>query len=69
MRIAVFSDIHFNYEALDAVINDINKNNYDKVYFLGDVLSKGPNPKECLELVMNNNINTILGIMNFIFFV
>lgn len=61
MRIAVFSDIHSNYEALDAVINDINKNNYDKVYFLGDVLSKGPNPKECLELVMNNNINTILG--------
>lgn len=61
MRIAVFSDIHSNYEALDAVINDINKNNYDKVYFLGDVLSKGPNPKECLELVMNNNINMILG--------
>ncbi len=61
MRIAVFSDIHSNYEALDAVIYDINKNNYDKVYFLGDVLSKGPNPKECLELVMNNNINMILG--------
>ena len=61
MRIAVFSDIHSNYEALECVISDIKKNNYDKVYFLGDVLSKGPNPKECLELVMNNNIDMILG--------
>ena len=61
MKIAVFSDIHSNYEALAAVIDDINKNDFDKVYFLGDVLSKGPNPKECLDLVMNNNINFVLG--------
>lgn len=61
MRIAIFSDIHSNLESLEAVINDIKQNNIDKTYFLGDALSKGPNPKECLELIMNNNIKMILG--------
>lgn len=61
MKIAVFSDIHSNLEALEAVVEDINKNNFDKVYFLGDVLSKGPNPRECLELLMKNNYNIIFG--------
>ena len=61
MKIAIFSDIHANLEALEAIINDIKMNNFDKVYFLGDVLSKGPNPKECLELIMENNIDMLLG--------
>ena len=61
MRIAVFSDIHSNLEALECVISDVKKNNYDKVYFLGDVLSKGPNPRECLELIMENDIKMVLG--------
>lgn len=61
MKIAIFSDIHSNFEALECVISDIKKNNYDKVYFLGDVLSKGPNPRECLDLIMENDINVVLG--------
>lgn len=61
MRIAVFSDIHGNLEALKAVIGDIKKSNFDKVYFLGDAISKGPNPRECLDLIMENNINMVLG--------
>ena len=61
MKIAVFSDIHANLQALEAILKDIKENNFDEIYFLGDVLSKGPNPKECLELIMNNNINMTLG--------
>ena len=61
MKIAVFSDIHSNYQALISIINDIKKENVDKIICLGDNLSKGPNPKECLELIMNNNIDMVLG--------
>lgn len=61
MKIAIFSDIHANYQALEAIISDIKENNFDKVYFLGDALSKGPNPKECLELIMENDIEMVLG--------
>lgn len=61
MKIAIFSDIHANYQALEAIISDIKESNFDKVYFLGDALSKGPNPRECLELIMENNIEMVLG--------
>ena len=31
MKIAVFSDIHGNYQALDAIMNRIEKDNYERV--------------------------------------
>lgn len=61
MRIAVFSDIHGNLEALQAIISDIKSKNFDEIICLGDVLSLGPNPRECLELIMNYNIKMVLG--------
>ena len=61
MRIAIFSDIHANLEALEAIVSDIKINHFDKVYFLGDALSKGPSPRECLELIMENDIEMTLG--------
>ena len=61
MKIAIFSDIHANLQALEAIISDIKVNNFDKVYFLGDALSKRPNPRECLELIMKNDIEMVLG--------
>ena len=61
MKIAVFSDIHSNLQALEAILEDIKKYNVDRIICLGDILSKGPNPKECLELVMNSNVELLLG--------
>ncbi len=60
-KLAVFSDIHGNLQALEAILNDINNNDYDEVYCLGDVIALGPNPKECLDLIIKNNIKLILG--------
>lgn len=60
-KIAIFSDIHSNFEVLSAIMNDINKNNFDEVICLGDTLGLGPNPKECLDLIINSNIKMILG--------
>ena len=61
MRLAVIADIHGNKEALESVINDIKKRDVDKIICLGDTISLGPNSKECLDIIIDNNINMVLG--------
>lgn len=62
MKIAIFSDIHGNLQALESIINDIkNNNNYDEIICLGDTIGIGPNPKECLDIIIDNNIQMVLG--------
>lgn len=46
---AVISDIHGNLEALEAVLDDIQNQNINQVYCLGDVIGYGPNPRECID--------------------
>lgn len=53
-RIAVISDIHGNLESLKAVLNDIKERNIDKVICLGDIIEKGSNSHECIELIKDN---------------
>ena len=60
-KIAVFSDIHGNYQALDAILNDIKKYNYDEVIFLGDAIGIGPEPYKCLDRLLKSNITYIYG--------
>lgn len=61
MRIAIFSDVHGNREALTSIIEDIKKENIDEVICLGDTIGIGPNPKECMDLIVDNNIKMVLG--------
>ena len=41
-KIAVFTDIHGNYEALKSIVGDIKKDNFDEVICLGDLTGIGP---------------------------
>jgi diadenosine tetraphosphatase ApaH/serine/threonine PP2A family protein phosphatase len=50
---AIISDIHSNFEALQAVLEDIKKHEVTEIYCLGDVVGYGPNPRECVDLVMS----------------
>ena len=61
MRIAVFSDIHGNYQALDAIMKHIKKNKIDKIIFLGDAVGLGPSFNECLKVLNNKDIIFIAG--------
>lgn len=61
MKRALISDIHGNLEALEAVLKDIGTVSVDEIYCLGDIIGYGPNPCECLDLVMNRCKATILG--------
>jgi diadenosine tetraphosphatase ApaH/serine/threonine PP2A family protein phosphatase len=49
---AIISDIHSNFEALQAVLEDIGKHQVSEIYCLGDVVGYGPNPRECVDLIM-----------------
>jgi predicted phosphodiesterase len=61
MRLAFISDIHANLEALEAVLEDISKNNIDEVICLGDIVGYGANPNECVEIVSQRCPVSILG--------
>jgi diadenosine tetraphosphatase ApaH/serine/threonine PP2A family protein phosphatase len=49
---AIISDIHGNLEALQAVLEDIQRQGADDIYCLGDLVGYGPNPGECIDLAM-----------------
>ncbi|MDA0835672.1 MAG: metallophosphoesterase family protein [Planctomycetota bacterium] len=51
--IAIISDIHGNLEALEAVLADIKQRDITTIYCLGDIVGYGPNPRECIDLVMD----------------
>lgn len=61
MRRALISDIHGNLEALTVVLEDIKAQGISEIYCLGDVIGYGPNPRECIDLVMEAATATLLG--------
>ncbi|MGN6134675.1 MAG: metallophosphoesterase family protein [Aureliella sp.] len=61
MRQALISDIHSNLEALSTVLADIARQKIDRIVCLGDIVGYGPNPCECLDLVIAKADLTILG--------
>jgi len=60
-RIAIFSDIHSNLEALEAVLEDIADEKITRRVCLGDIVGYGPNPVECLLRVRSLGCVILLG--------
>lgn len=67
-KVAVISDIHANLEAFQIVLQDIEDQDIDFVFCLGDIVGYGPNPREVLELsrvfdfiLMGNHENAIFN--------
>jgi predicted phosphodiesterase len=61
MRIAIFSDVHGNLTALEAVWANIEGQAVDATVFAGDLCLNGPRPAECLRLVREHGITSIYG--------
>ena len=59
MRILLVSDIHSNFAALDAVINDAGA--FDQVWCLGDLVGYGPGPNECIERLRGFDLICLAG--------
>jgi predicted phosphodiesterase len=51
MRVALISDVHGNYHALEAVLEEIDAESVDAVWCLGDTVGYGPLPNECCAAV------------------
>lgn len=61
MKIAIFSDVHANIQAMEAVWDDIQQQDPDEVYCLGDLVGYGANPNEVIEFIRDNEIPIIMG--------
>lgn len=65
MRYAIFTDIHANLEALEAVlakIDEIAKEEpIDQIWFLGDLVGYGPDPNECIRVLRERTDVIIAG--------
>jgi predicted phosphodiesterase len=58
---AVFSDVHGNLPALEAILEDIKDRGVASIICLGDLVGYGPFPNEVVALVRERGIPTIMG--------
>ena len=58
MKIAVISDIHGNMDALEAVMNDIEKEACDKIFVLGDYAMAGPEPTLVIDWFLKKQFDS-----------
>jgi putative phosphoesterase len=61
MRIAIISDIHANLPALEAVWADLDAQEPDAVFCLGDLVGYGAHPNEVIDFVQARQIPTVIG--------
>lgn len=61
MRIAIFSDIHGNDYAFEAVETDIKKQKVDQLVCLGDAIQSGPQPSAVVQRLRRLNCPVVMG--------
>ncbi|MCE2504827.1 MAG: metallophosphoesterase family protein, partial [Chlorobi bacterium] len=57
--VAVIADIHGNVAALNAVLEDLQSQPYDRLVVAGDLVLNGPRPVESLDAIQNLGAPTI----------
>lgn len=60
-KVAIFSDIHANLPALQAVLSDMRQRHLEQRYCLGDLVGYGTFPNEVVALIRESKIPTIMG--------
>ncbi len=61
MRLGIISDVHSNFEALQATHKELEKRGCEKIISLGDVVGYGPSPNECIDFFIEHEIESIKG--------
>lgn len=61
MRVAVISDIHANYTALQEVLKDIENEGCEKIFCLGDLILAGPQPRMTIDFIKEQDWTIIQG--------
>jgi putative phosphoesterase len=65
MKIALFSDIHANLPALEAFFVDVEKQQPDAIYCLGDLVGYNIWPNEVINEIRKRKVPTIAGNYDF----
>jgi putative phosphoesterase len=60
MRVALLADIHGNLLALDAVLEELGREEIDRIVCLGDV-AVGPQPRESLDRIRSLGCPVLMG--------
>jgi diadenosine tetraphosphatase ApaH/serine/threonine PP2A family protein phosphatase len=71
-RVGLISDIHANLHALEAVLAELDADELDEIWSLGDVVGYGPRPNECCRVtrertalgMVGNHDLVVLGVEN-----
>jgi predicted phosphodiesterase len=61
VRVAVFSDLHANIQAVEAVLARIDALRVDEVVCLGDIVGYNANPNEVVALLRRRGIRVVQG--------
>ncbi len=61
MPTAIISDVHANGQALKAVLEDIDQRGIDRIISLGDIIGYGPDPLECVDLIRERCVWSLMG--------
>ena len=61
MKLGLIADIHGNYEALKAVLNELDCMNVSDIYCLGDVVGYYSQVNECCDELRARSIPCVMG--------
>lgn len=59
--LALFSDVHGNRLALEAVLDDLTNRGIARAYCLGDLVGYGADPNGVIDLLREREVQSILG--------
>lgn len=60
-RRIIIGDVHGHYQGLMVLMEKIAPNSGDQVYFLGDLIDRGPQSAQVVKFVKENNYPCLLG--------
>ncbi|NET43080.1 metallophosphoesterase family protein [Okeania sp. SIO2B3] len=60
-RRIIIGDVHGHYDGLMILLEAIAPGKDEKVYFLGDLIDRGPKSSQVIEFVRNNSYQCLLG--------
>jgi serine/threonine protein phosphatase 1 len=60
-RRIIIGDVHGHYDTLLTLLENVALTQDDRVYFLGDLIDRGPKSAQVVQFVMENNYPCLLG--------
>lgn len=60
-RRIVIGDVHGHYDTLVALLDSVSPTSTDRIYFLGDLIDRGPKSAQVVDLVMRNQFGCLRG--------